>query len=138
MPAGWASPTAFTIRPITAAPSALASPTTRRPSPLIPSSLGGNVKDHVTMGVLPSFWFWPTQVAATVALRGLGKPKSRLSCATHSASPSPSLTNPPAPLNGPRQGNLWVIDELQPAFSVRNRRNFRQVESKDLCWSSPP
>ena len=38
----------------------------------------------------------------------------------------------------PRRGNLWVIDELQPAFSVRNRRNFRQVESKDLCWSSPP
>jgi regulator of replication initiation timing len=33
----------------------------------------------------------------------------------------------------PRRGNLWVIDELQPAFSVRNRRNFRQVESNDLC-----
>jgi len=38
----------------------------------------------------------------------------------------------------PRRGNLWVIDELQAAVSVRNRRNFRQVESKDLCWSSPP
>src|SRR5438552_2418209 len=32
----------------------------------------------------------------------------------------------------PRRGNLWVIDELQAAVSVRNRRNFRQVESKDL------
>ena len=28
--------------------------------------------------------------------------------------------------------------ERQRAVSVRNRRNFRQVESKDLCWSSPP
>jgi hypothetical protein len=40
--------------------------------------------------------------------------------------------------NMPRRGNLWVIDERQPVFSVRNRRNFRQVESKDLCRSSPP
>jgi hypothetical protein len=33
----------------------------------------------------------------------------------------------------PRRGNLWAIDRLQPAFLVRNRRNFRQVESNDLC-----
>src|SRR5258708_31028482 len=38
----------------------------------------------------------------------------------------------------PRRGNLWVIDERQPAFSARNRRNFRQVESKEFCWSSLP
>ncbi len=94
------SPTAFTIRPTTAAQSALESPTTRRPSLLIPSPLGGNAKDRVAMSVLPSFWSWPTQVAATVALPGLGKLESRRSCAMHSASPSPSLTTPPAPPNG--------------------------------------
>jgi hypothetical protein len=37
-----------------------------------------------------------------------------------------------------RRGNLWVSGERQRAASVRNRRNFRQVESNDLCWSSPP
>jgi hypothetical protein len=29
-----------------------------------------------------------------------------------------------------------VGDRLQRADSVRNRRSFRQVESKDFCWSS--
>ena len=38
----------------------------------------------------------------------------------------------------PRRGNSWVIERLQAAFSVRNRRNLRQVESNDLCWASPP
>jgi hypothetical protein len=28
--------------------------------------------------------------------------------------------------------------ERQRADAVRNRRNFLQLESKDLCWSSPP
>jgi hypothetical protein len=32
-----------------------------------------------------------------------------------------------------RRGNLWVDGERQRAFSARNSRNFRQVESKDLC-----
>jgi len=30
-------------------------------------------------------------------------------------------------------GEFVGDDRLQPAFSVRNRRNFRQVESNDLC-----
>src|SRR5437870_13902973 len=70
-PAAWASPTAFTIRLITAALSASASRTTRRPSPPIPSPPGGNVRDRVAMAMLPSSWFWRTRVAATVAAPGL-------------------------------------------------------------------
>ena len=43
-----------------------------------------------------------------------------------------------SPFKRPRRGNLWVSDELQLAFSVRKRQNFRHVESNDRCWSSPP
>jgi len=33
----------------------------------------------------------------------------------------------------PRRGNLWVTGERQRCVSMRNLRNFLQVESNDLC-----
>src|SRR2546427_7783818 len=86
MPAAWASPTAFTTRRTTAAPSALASLTIRRHSPPIPSPPGGNAKVRVAGAVFPSFWFWRTQAAATV-LHFLGlenrDPGSVVQCIRH-------------------------------------------------------
>ncbi len=73
---------------------------TGAPSPPIPSPPGGNAKVRVAGVVFRNFWFWRTQAAATVALPGAGRLKSRLSCAMHSASPLRSLTTLPAPPNG--------------------------------------
>src|ERR1035441_5844171 len=66
MPAVSASPTAFTTRRTTAAPSASASRTIPQPSPPTPSPPGGNAKDRVAGAVFPSCWSWRTQAAATV------------------------------------------------------------------------
>ena len=100
MPAAWVSPTAFTTRPTTAALSASASPTIRRPSPPIPLLPGGNARGRAVTAAPPNFWFWPILVAVTAVAHGLGKPKSKSSCATHLASPLPSRIIPPVLPNG--------------------------------------
>ena len=99
---GGASPTAFMAmaHPITEAPSASASPTTRRLLPPIPSPPGGSGRDCAAMAARPNFWFWPIPAAATVAPPGPGRSDFRLKGAINSASPSPSLTTLPAPPNG--------------------------------------
>src|SRR5216683_6721315 len=120
MPAVWVSPTAFMTSRTTAAPSTSASLTIRRPSPPIPSPLGGNAKVRVAGAVFPSFWFWPTQAAATVALPGPGKPEFKLGCAMRSDSPLRSLTTLPALPNGipssivcsPRSPKNWAAEPL--------------------------
>src|ERR1017187_3302799 len=58
MPAAKASPTAFTTRRTTAAPSASASLTIPQPSPPIPSPPGGNAKGCVVGAGFPNCWFW--------------------------------------------------------------------------------
>ncbi len=61
---------------------------------------GGNARVRIAGAVFPSCWSWRTQAAATVAPPGPGKPKSRHTCAMHSASPLRSLTTLPARPNG--------------------------------------
>src|ERR1039457_7324222 len=56
MPAVSASPTAFTTRRTTVAPSASASRTIPQPLPPTPSPPGGNAKDRGAGAVFPSCW----------------------------------------------------------------------------------
>src|ERR1035437_464362 len=68
MPSVSASPTAFTTRRTTAAPSASASRTIPQPSPPTPSPPGGNAKDRVAGAVFHSCWswVWKTELQAQV------------------------------------------------------------------------
>src|SRR5882724_7640645 len=59
------------------------------------------------MGTRPNSSSWRTRVAATVAVPGPGRLKSRLSCATLLASPPQSLTTQPASKWNPIEHRLF-------------------------------